>query len=980
VVRDLLLRRTELPGAQLPDDCRLLADLHLTSITVAQIAAEAAGILGTAPPPAPLDYARLTIGDLARVLDALASSPLPDASSAEPAGVASWIRAFTVDLTEERPRTGAAEACCWQVIAASDYPLKEAALRTFDRSGSHAGVVLCLPPHPGHQHLSLLLEAASALRQLPVPRRFLLVQHGGGAASFAKCLHLELAEVDTCVVDLPLSEEALEWARTEAEATTGFQEVFFDNSRGRRVPVLRLRSLSQGEAPLGPRDVVVVSGGGKGIGAECALSLARETGSRLAILGRSDPGDDAELAENLNRMLQAGVRHLYLRADVTDPGAVRAALQRVAIEAAPVTAILHGAGRNIPSLIENLDEEDLIAAQQTKLVGLRNLLAPLDETRLRLLVTFGSVIARTGLQGEGHYGLANEWMGRFVEDFAARFPRCRCLQIDWSVWSGVGMGVRLGGLESLMRAGVTPISVDWGTGMLRQLLASPELPASVVVTGRFGRLPTLKLEQGELPLLRFLERPLVHYPGIELVVDAEISLGSDPYLADHTLDGVGIFPAALGLEAMAQVAAAATGYGSAPAFAEVEFRRPITLPLEGARKIRLAALVEDPLTVSVVIRSEETGFQADHFSARCRLEPSELGASSLRAALGESERMLPLDPTADLYGPILFHGPRFHRLCGYRQLSARSCVAVVKVSPETVWFGEYSPSRLILGDPGARDAFVHALQACIPHRRVLPVSVERLVTRGCPEGMVSVYAKERCCTAESYTYDIEVCDQTGSVCERWEGLTLRVASEIPPPAAWPEPLLPPYLERRVGELVPGAPLSVALVSACSPSYQDRRSRSDTAIRQALGSPDVLRRRPDGKPELNGNRVVSASHLPHHTLAVAGIGSLACDLELVVERNQDLWEQLLGKDRFVLATLLSKETGEDLATGATRVWAAAECLTKAGCPASEPMTLADVSGDGWTQLRAGDLRVVTFATRLGSVEEPVVVAMVTRGIR
>jgi hypothetical protein len=45
-----------------------------------------------------------------------------------------------------------------------------------------------------------------------------------------------------------------------------------------------------------------------------------------------------------------------------------------------------------------------------------------------------------------------------------------------------------------------------------------------------------------------------------------------------------------------------------------------------------------------------------------------------------------------------------------------------------------------------------------------------------------------------------------------------------------------------------------------------------------------------------------------------------------------------------------------------------------------MTLADVSGDGWTQLRAGDLRVVTFATRLGSVEEPVVVAMVTRGIR
>ena len=59
----------------------------------------------------------------------------------------------------------------------------------------------------------------------------------------------------------------------------------------------------------------------------------------------------------------------------------------------------------------------------------------------------------------------------------------------------------------------------------------------MVVAGRFGIPPALPVEGDELPLLRFLERPLVDYPGIELVADADLTSETDPYLDDHVFRG-----------------------------------------------------------------------------------------------------------------------------------------------------------------------------------------------------------------------------------------------------------------------------------------------------------------------------------------------------------------------------------------------------------------------------------------------------------
>src|ERR1035438_7156392 len=81
-------------------------------------------------------------------------------------------------------------------------------------------------------------------------------------------------------------------------------------------------------------------------------------------------------------------------------------------------------------------------------------------------------------------------------------PHCRCLTIDWSVWSGLGMGQRLGKVEELTQRGITPITPEEGVRIFRALVSSESRNSSIVVTGRYGDPPTLRRERPELPFAR----------------------------------------------------------------------------------------------------------------------------------------------------------------------------------------------------------------------------------------------------------------------------------------------------------------------------------------------------------------------------------------------------------------------------------------------------------------------------------------------
>ena len=970
LLRQLVAERAELPAEAVRDDSRLLSDLHLNSISVGQLVVEASRRLGLRPPASPTDYAHATLAEVARALEeqaALGNARSGDAAGA-PAGVDSWVRPFTVELVARNlPRRplGTPEAeRSWRVIAPPGHPLAgELAARL-----AGTGVALCLPADVDERHAGLFVEAARAALAAPRPLRFALVQQGGVGGGFARTLHLEVRDAVTAVIDLPLDHpEAAAWVAAEVTAASGYIEAHYDAAGRRRVPVLRLLP-SGGEAgppPLTGEDVLLVTGGGKGIAAECALDLARTTGARLALLGRSRPEKDAELAANLERMAAAGVRTLYLPADVTDAAAVRAAVGRAETELGPVTALLHGAGANAPRPLSALDEAGFLRIFNPKTAGFRNVLAAIDPARLRLLVSFGSIIARTGLAGEADYAVANEWLARATERFAGEHPGCRCLALEWSVWAGVGMGERLGTLESLRAQGISPIPPETGVALLRELISRPapqDAATSLVVTGRFGDMPTLEVERPELPLLRYLEKPRVFVPGVELVVETEVSADTDPHLADHVFRGEPLFAAVLGLEAMAQIAMALQGTEEIPVFEDVVFQRPVAVPAGRSTTLRIAALVRRPGVVEVALRDASTGFAADHFRALCRFGTERDTAPRLLVPFpqaGETFRVS-LEADGDLYGGLLFHQGRFRRVQGYRRLCATECLAEIAPDGVRAWFGSYLPDRLVLGDPGARDAAIHGIQACIPHATLLPVGVERVVSRALATDVpLLLAARERSRLGDEFVYDLELLTLDGALCERWEGLKLRAVDRIAPPGSWSAALLAPYVERRLQEILPGSRLQVAL--------------------ERSGDGAAPRHRPDGKPEAADGSRISRAHAGGLVLGVSGDGRIGCDLERVIGRAAEVWLGLLGAERFRLAELIARERSEGLDAAATRVWAAVECLVKAGAPQDAPLVLEEAAGDGWLLLRAGELRIGTLLAPVRELAGPAALAVLAESV-
>ncbi|WP_371483248.1 SDR family NAD(P)-dependent oxidoreductase [Kitasatospora sp. NBC_00315] len=999
VLLRLAAERAELPLSAVGPDSNPLDELHLSSITVGQIMNQATQELGISTPMVTSAFATSTIAELAGLLDELAESADGDAEQPRTAaGVAPWVRAFSVDLTEAPlPAAAAAPAAggSWQVFASEHHPLAGALRQALGAAGLGGGVLLCLPRDCEQEHAALMLAATRAALSAAGSgaTRFVAVGDRRGAAGLAKTLHLESPGVATTVVTLPLPEDLPAGRARElgvliaadVAGTSGFSEVHYDREGVRRVPVLRPLAAAvpgEGRPALDALDVLLVTGGGKGITAECALELALDSGAAVGLLGRSDPARDEELAANLARMTAAGISFHYARADVTSADQVKDAVQEIRAALGPVTAVLHGAGRNEPHALTGLDESSFRRTLTTKITGLENVLAATDPGTLRLLVTFGSIIGRAGLRGEADYATANDWLTDLTYRVQEEYPDCRCLALEWSVWSGAGMGERLGVLEGLIREGIEPIPTEAGVALLKDLLADPAAPTSVVVSGRVGGLPTLVLEQRELPLLRFLDQPQAYYPGVELVADSELSAAGDPYLADHLLDGSLLFPAVLGMEAMSQAAAAVTGRSDVPVLEDMEFLRPIVVPVTGSTTVRVAVLVREDGTVQAVIRSSETGFQADHFRAVLRYgvpSPERPGPG----AVHPDTPRLPLDPERDLYGPVLFQGGRFQRLLGYRELAAKRCVAEISTAATAPWFAGYLPAGLVLADPGVRDALMHSIQCCVPDATLLPVSVARLhltdpsAVRGAEH--VVLHAVERSRVGDTYLYDLDVTDPQGALIERWEGLKLQAVRKLNGAGPWQPALLGTFLERRAETLL-GVPLRCVVRSEGEPPAQGvaaRRASTAQAVSWALGRETAVRYRPDGRPELEGGRPVSSSHGAGVTFAVVGDHPVACDVEPVVTRSAADWAGLLGPDGAALAELLAAEHGEEPSQAAARVWGAVECLRKNG-HAVAALTLADVpdAPAGWAVLRAGEAVVATFPTALLGVETPVMFALLS----
>ncbi|MEV0727375.1 SDR family NAD(P)-dependent oxidoreductase [Polymorphospora sp. NPDC050346] len=924
VLREHLARTLELPVAAIRPTADLLGDLHLSSLQVVHTVSEVARMLGRDVKLTPVLLAGATVAQAAEVLASAdrpaASVAAPDAPPEPPPGP----RVFAHRLVEHRTPDRPAPAVAWRVVAPDGHWLAERLAAPDDVPAT--GLAVALPEvDPGVPSDHLAGPVAELLARIgrERPERLLVTHHGHPAAAAVARSAVAEYGCHATVVELPADARPDDLPALVAD---GYQELRIGPDGSRHRVETSVRATGEGgDAPLRPGDVLVVTGGVDGITAEAASVLAERSGCRLLVLGRT-AADAPAVVAGLDR-LRRRAPATYASCDVTDPDQVRRTLAAAAADGV-VAGIVHGAGINEPRPMSAVDAASLHRVLRPKVDGLRHLLDAAGPD-LRLVVGFGSIIGRCGLTGQPEYCVANDWMRLLVERWAAAHPDRRALVLEWSVWSDLGMGVRLGAVDSLARRGVAPILPADGCAVLLDLVGDPGAPVTVTVTSRFPAMPTFATATVEVPALRFAESRRDLLPGVEVVLENSLSLGADPYLDDHRLDGTAVFPAVLGLEAMAQSARSLRGPRPVWSVCDAEFAAPITVPERAERALRCSAVgaATNPDAVTVTLRDDSDGFAADRFRGTVDPLPP---AAPPDAEVGPAPAGAAPHP---FYGDLLFHSGRFRRLVGYDRLSAFEVRAWVGADQAGRWFSAFHGDELLLGDPGLHDASIHVLLACVPHRRALPVGVDRFTVWHRPDGPVLVTAVERRHTADDYVYDVEARDAAGRAVAAWEGLRLRAVGR-PRPGPLPVAAVGPYLARRLIEC--GVADTVDLSSA--PSDADVPG----VLGAVAGGPVGLEWR------------WATDEVPATGDAPAGEG--------------EGWQHQLARD-------VADKADEPFAQALGRVtsaWAALRQLT--GGTHDQPLRVDIVVDPGTVVLRANGTQVLTARMSLVGADRPAIAAV------
>ena len=488
-----------------------------------------------------------------------------------------------------------------------------------------------------------------------------------------------------------------------------------------------LQPISSGAPLLAPGDVVLVTGGARGVTAETAVALAERCKPTLVLLGRSpEPAEEPawlrgltaegdikraimqnhfpkghtptppevanvyrqtlanrEVHRTLERIAEAGSKVLYRPVDVRDAKQVKATVDKLRQRLGPIRGVIHAAGVLADRKIEDKTDEQFDSVFATKILGLRHLLAATADDDLKALVFFSSVTARFGRPGQVDYCMANDVLNKLAQQEARRRPNCRVVSLNWGPWAG-GM-VTEGLKKEFERIGVGLIELDAGArAMVDELCNPPGGPVEILYGEGFPEPP-----KGVKPVST----------GKQPVFETPLTVEELPALTSHVVGGRPVLPVALMLE----------WFGHAGLHQSLGAR---FAGLEGLQVLKAVAL-EGPSTATLlagppmsanghqVVETELRIGSTLHARARVILQAELSEAPAFTIPKGLAKGTYDLKP---VYSQHLFHGPHFQAIQEVEGISGEGLVARVRTNPKVSdWIAHPVRSDWV-ADPLAVDA------------------------------------------------------------------------------------------------------------------------------------------------------------------------------------------------------------------------------------------------------------------------------------
>ena len=745
----VVAEKTGYPVEMLRMEMELEADLGIDSIKRVEILAALQAQTPGLPEVKAAEMAALrTLGQIVAKLDGAAGPPAPAPPAKVSVNRAARPSSRLVVIERDAPAIGAALpgllACGTVCILDDQGGIAEALAVALARRGIVAQVAQNLPDDTravislfGLKRLESIADALAVQRESFAVARalasrvgdgglFVTVQNTGGdfglsaraplaawvagLAGLAKTASHEWPQADVRAIDIErVGRDTHAIAEALArELTEGGIEIEVGlRADGRRTtPVAMQVAAVPGTRALDAKDVVVVTGGARGVTAACVGALARAGQPKLALLGRTpladEPGwaiahadeaglvraalDEAkkhgregslsdaraqaraiaasrEVRATLSALQAAGSHVLYLQADVQSVESVRAALAKARAKLGPITALVHGAGVLADKRIAEKSDEQFALVFDTKVRGLETLLEATRQDPLRLIVAFSSIAGRFGNAGQADYAMANETISKAVAAEARRRGEsCVAKALAWGPWDG---GMVDASLKAHFEAkGVATLALEEGA---RRFVAEIGAHGSEVVL-----IAGDAAEAGALQP-RLLRKSLAF----------RVAPSTHAFLNDHRVRGDVVLPAVLALEWMTRAALAVR-----PSLRVAEI-----LDLRVKRGARLERFVNGAwFFASAHETSNGQGSRLDlelrgadatlHYTARGVLEekaPASLSAEPPIRAAGGSD--------ASAYAGRLFHGPAFQVIRGLEALDADGASARLAGVATQAWGG-----------------------------------------------------------------------------------------------------------------------------------------------------------------------------------------------------------------------------------------------------------------------------------------------------
>jgi acyl transferase domain-containing protein/acyl carrier protein len=483
--------------------------------------------------------------------------------------------------------------------------------------------------------------------------------------------------------------------------------------------------------PLAEGDVLLVSGGARGVTGDAALALARAFRPTLVLLGRTGLGEgepawlqdlqteagikkalldrkkgasspkavEAEFREvlarreiraQLGRLEAAGAQVSYHAVDVRDAAALGRVVSEVRQRHGAVRGLVHGAGVLADRRIEDKTLEQFDLVYGTKVTGLRNLLAALAQDELKVLALFSSFTGRVGRVGQVDYAAANEVLNKLAQVEARRRPDCRVVSINWGPWNG---GMATPGVRKLFeQEGIGLIEPAAGAEFLvRELRSADKGAVEVLAIAPFTKLSPAARE----PVATIED---------SVAFEREVSVEALPCLESHVFNGRAVLPAALMVEWLAQAALhgnpgmAFHGLDNFKVLKGIvlEARQSITVSL----RTQPAARRENLHVVPVRMTSTANGRDILHAQADVLLTTDNLPAAPEPAMVD-----IPGGGYADAYAlGVLFHGAALHGIERVEAIAEKGVAAMLKAASAPIKWMTHPLRGTWIADPLALDS------------------------------------------------------------------------------------------------------------------------------------------------------------------------------------------------------------------------------------------------------------------------------------